>query len=274
MNALRPALAVLLAAGCVAWFDRRSLRLGLEPPGFRDLRRRALGSGALVLALAVIVLSPVTALGAEVVEPNYADVPVWLLFANHAVLLAAMLIWYAAGFAGTGTSFAEQLGLAAKSPARELALGAAAGIASWVVAIGTALVVAQLLAAGGVEELLPKKPPPAIGWIVGLPFAVRLAVGLAAGLFEELFFRGLLQPRIGIAFSTVLFAAAHLSYGQPFLLLGVTVLSVLYGLLVKWRQSLWAAIAAHAVFDLVQLLIVVPTMYEDFGGFFGAFLRP
>ena len=65
----------------------------------------------------------------------------------------------------------------------------------------------------------------------------------------------------------ITFALAHLSYGQAFMLVGVTALSVIYGLLVKWRQSLWAAIAAHTVFDLVQLLIVVPTVLRELGGF-------
>jgi membrane protease YdiL (CAAX protease family) len=75
---------------------------------------------------------------------------------------------------------------------------------------------------------------------------------------EEWFFRGFLQPRMGILLSTVLFALAHFSYGQPFMLIGITVLSLIYGLMVKWRQNIWPAIAAHTLFDAVQLLVVVP----------------
>ena len=48
--------------------------------------------------------------------------------------------------------------------------------------------------------------------------AVVLIVGLAS-FAEELFFRGFLQPRVGIPFSTALFVLAHLSYEQPFMLL-------------------------------------------------------
>ena len=268
IDPLRTALAVLLALGCVVWFDRSSRRAGLDPPGFRDPLRRAIGLGALAIGLAVSALAPLAALGTEQVEPNYAEVPMWALFANHAVLLAALGAWFAAGFAGTGIRFRDQVGLVARRPLAEIGLGAAAGIGSWVIAIGVALVVAQLLTAGGAEELVPKQPPAAMGWIVSLPLAVRISIAISAGVVEELFFRGLLQPRIGLVFSTALFAAAHLSYGQPFLLLGITVLSVVYGLLVRWRQSLWAAIAAHALFDLVQLVIVVPTVFEQFRGFF------
>ncbi len=46
------------------------------------------------------------------------------------------------------------------------------------------------------------------------------------------------------------------------MLIGVTLLSLLFALLVRWRQSVWAAVVAHAVFDAVQLLIVVPMALE------------
>jgi membrane protease YdiL (CAAX protease family) len=63
---------------------------------------------------------------------------------------------------------------------------------------------------------------------------------------------------MGILLSTLLFALAHFSYGQPFMLVGVTLLSLVYGLLVKWRQNIWPSVAAHALFDGVQLLVIVP----------------
>jgi membrane protease YdiL (CAAX protease family) len=87
---------------------------------------------------------------------------------------------------------------------------------------------------------------------------LRVLLSLSAGAVEETFFRGFLQPRAGILLSTCFFALAHLSYEQPFMLFGVTLLSLLFALLVRWRQSILAAIAAHAAFDAVQLLIVVP----------------
>jgi membrane protease YdiL (CAAX protease family) len=134
--------------------------------------------------------------------------------------------------------------------------------AAWAVAMGVA-------ALGG-DGLLPKRPPEAVVWLAGQSLLLRAGLALSAGVVEEIFFRGLLQPRIGLLASTGLFALAHLSYGQPFMLVGVTLLSLLYGLLVRWRQSVWAAIAAHTLFDLVQLLVVIPSVLEDFGGFWSA----
>jgi membrane protease YdiL (CAAX protease family) len=89
---------------------------------------------------------------------------------------------------------------------------------------------------------------------------LRLGIALSAGIVEETFFRGFLQPRIGIVLSTLLFALAHLSYDQPIMLVGVGLLSILYGLLVRWRRNLWPAIVAHFLFDAIQLLIVIPAV--------------
>src|SRR5690606_33147310 len=122
---------------------------------------------------------------------------------------------------------------------------------------------ALLAAAVGVEHWLPDRPAAALPWMAGLPLALRATLALSAGAVEETFFRGLLQPRVGLPVSTALFAIAHLSWEQPFMLLGVTLLSVFYGLVARWRQSVLAPIAAHFVFDAIQLLIVIPAVLRE-----------
>ena len=114
----------------------------------------------------------------------------------------------------------------------------------------------------GGEEALPQSPPPVVVWIAALPLAVRLAVSLSAGVVEEVFFRGFLQPRIGIGLSTGAFVLAHLSYEQQLMLVGITLLSLIFAALVRWRQSIWAAIAAHTAFDSVQLVFVIPQLLD------------
>ena len=52
------------------------------------------------------------------------------------------------------------------------------------------------------------------------------------------------------------------SIQQLLMLVGITVLSVIYGALVRWRQTIWPAIAAHTLFDSLQLLVVIPTALE------------
>lgn len=75
---------------------------------------------------------------------------------------------------------------------------------------------------------------------------------LVAGVCEEVFFRGLLQPRIGIIGSNVVFGLVHLGYGTVLQVVVPALLGVAFGLAyARWR-SLWACIAAHATFDLIQ----------------------
>jgi membrane protease YdiL (CAAX protease family) len=267
LAALQPALPFLLALLAVLWLDRATRRRGLDPPGFASPARRAGGLAALGSALALSSFAPLAALGSAAVEPDFTTVPAWQLFALHAVLLLALGGWYVAGYAGSGARFADQVGLRASRPLVEVGVGTAFGIAAWLVVLVSAYLVALALAAWGGEELLPKSPPAAVAWLAGQSVVLRAALALSAGIVEEIFFRGLLQPRVGIVVSTALFTLAHLSYGQLFMLLGVTILSFLYAWLVEWRQSLWAAMAAHAVFDLVQLLVVVPAVLREFGGF-------
>ncbi|HSL84941.1 MAG TPA: CPBP family intramembrane glutamic endopeptidase, partial [Thermoanaerobaculia bacterium] len=168
----------------------------------------------------------------------------------------------AAGPGGLARSFARQFGLRARSPGAEIGIGVAAGAAGWVLTILLMLAVVGVVWALGGEEVLPTEPPELIPWVAGLPLLVRLAIGVTAGVVEETFFRGFLQPRAGIVLSSALFVLAHLSYDQPFMLVGIAALSLLFAWLVRWRRNVLAAIVAHAVFDLIQLLIVVPEILK------------
>lgn len=269
IEALRAVGPALLALGAVLLLDRRSRRLALDPPGFRDPLRRIAGLTVLGLVFWVTVFAPLGRIGVEEAAVDFASVPTWQLFLVHLLLAGAAILWYAAGFVGLGAavpggSLAEQLGLAAARPLREILLGMVFGIGAWVAVLASVVLIALAVAAVAGQEVLPQAPPAAIPWLAAQPILLRLALALSAGTVEEIFFRGLLQPRLGIAVSTAMFAGAHLAYGQPFLLVGVTLLSILYALLVRWRQSLWAAMTAHALFDAVQLLIVIPAVLRQF----------
>jgi membrane protease YdiL (CAAX protease family) len=157
-----------------------------------------------------------------------------------------------------GRRFAEQFGLVAPDVPREIGLGVLLGIAAWVVVLVGVMAIGFALYALGGDKAIPKSPPAMVSWIAALPILVRMSISLSAGVVEEGFFRGFLQPRVGILLSTALFVLAHFSYGQPFMLVGITLLSLIYALLVRWRQNIWPAIAAHALFDGVQLLVVIP----------------
>lgn len=260
-----PMLGAVLAAAAVDVLAARRERA----PGFAVPWRRAAAVALLAGVFYVGVFAPLGTIGLAT-ELDLTGTRPWELFSLHALLAAVMLVWGLLGYArqrddaeSLGRRLARTFRLAEPRPLREVGFGLFAGVAIWggvmLVLLGVA---AGILALGG-EGILPAGPPGAITFLVGLPLWLRVAAALSAGLVEEAFFRGFLQPRIGLVFSTALFALAHWSYGEPFMLVGVTILSVVYGLLAKRRGSVWAAVAAHAVFDLVQLLVVVPWVVQQ-----------
>jgi membrane protease YdiL (CAAX protease family) len=269
MFLLRAVGPVLLAMAAVVAIDRLTSRRGLRPPGFDPKRR---GDGPAVarrgLAMAVLagvlwlgVFGPLATIGTGI-QPDFSQVHAGHLFLLHGLFAATLAIWYVLGFAGTGGSWTAQLGFNSKRPLPEIGIGLAAGVGGWLTVLGVMVALGSLIWVLGGQELLPERPPALIPWLAGLPIWMRLAVSMSAGVVEEAFFRGFLQPRVGISLSTALFVLAHAGYEQPLMLVGVTLLSLLFALLVRWRQNIWAAIVAHAVFDAVQLLIVVPIALE------------
>ncbi len=274
-------LGPILLSVAAAWsLDFMMARRGLLPPYFQldqalspedrtvRLGRRLMAGGILTAILWIGVFSPLSTLGQEV-ELDLAGMTTPRLFLLHMLLVASLVCWFGLGFGGqafrqpaSALGWPAQLGFRTPAIGRELGIGLVVGIGAWLVTLGVLLLVALFLWQVVGEEALPKEPPPVIPWIAALPLSIRLLLSLSAGVVEETFFRGFLQPRVGIAASTILFVLAHASYEQPLMLVGVALLSLIYAFLVKWRQNIWPAIAAHALFDAIQLAVVIPTALE------------
>ncbi len=266
-------LTVLLGLGGAVAIDWLSHRAELTPPGFgvapgADARagwaiaRRACAIVLMAVVLWVGVFGALATLGGGPAT-DFSDVGIGALFVLHLVFAVALVCWYLLGFGGfPGYSWSRQFGLATPSILREIGVGLAAGVVAWLGVIAVLLVVGLAMVWVGGPDSIPRQPPAMIPWIASLPILARVAVSLSAGMFEELFFRGFLQPRIGIALSTLFFVLAHANYEQPFMLLGIGLLSLIFAWLVRWRQNIWPAIAAHALFDAIQLLAVVPIALE------------
>jgi membrane protease YdiL (CAAX protease family) len=274
LRTVGPALAAL---GATLLFDRMTRRRGLDPPGFGEPVRRLAGLGLVAVVFYLGVFAALGSVGRQV-EVDFAQLGTWQLFLLHGLFALSIAAWWLAGFhsppaaltaglggpARGGARFAEQLGFRTPDLRREAALGVAAGFGAWLAVLCGVFAFALALSALSGEELLPQAPPPLIPWLAAQPILLRLAIAASAGFVEETFFRGFLQPRIGIALSTLFFALAHLSYDQPVMLVGVTLLSLLYGALTRWRQNIWPAIVAHFLFDAIQLLVVIPAVLELF----------
>jgi membrane protease YdiL (CAAX protease family) len=222
--------------------------------------RGLLGMGLLALLMLLMALTVLPDLIGIVLDrepPQQAITPffVWLNIAAQLLIFFLLPVVYVR-LVRPRESALGALGLRvdARTP-RNLAIGLGMAVAGTVV-------VALLLYALRYFGLLTE---PESGLVEELGALVRehpefiLAAPLAAGLFEETLFRGFLQPRIGLVASNVVFALVHLAYGTLVQLAVPFVLGLGLGILYRWTRSLWAPVAAHAAFDVIQLLLLYAT---------------
>ncbi len=89
-------------------------------------------------------------------------------------------------------------------------------------------------------------------------------LALAAGLGEELLFRGALQPVLGLGFTAVLFGLVHVQYGFSPIILVLIILAVILGI-VRQRYSTTLAILIHFGYNFtLGLLALLATYLERF----------
>lgn len=81
-----------------------------------------------------------------------------------------------------------------------------------------------------------------------------LAVGLTAGVGEEMLFRGAVQPRFGVVLTSLLFAVTHVQYGCSPATLEILVIGLVLGWL-RNRSGLVACMVVHAAYNSLNLLL-------------------
>ena len=192
---------------------------------------------------------------------DLSRVPFYSLFTLHAILISFLLGWWL--MAGR-PPLLEFFNIQKENAGDAVLTGFAVGLGGWMLTLALALMIAVILQATG---MLPKAPEPSamIAWIAALPLWKKGLIVLSAMTVEELFFRGWLQKRVGLVASTVLFALAHSGLGQPFLLIGVAIISLIIGTTFYRTKNLIPAIIAHGVFDAVQLFLIIPIAFKATG---------
>ena len=89
---------------------------------------------------------------------------------------------------------------------------------------------------------------------VGLPpWIGAVLTSVAAGVGEEVLFRGALQPRLGVLLTAVLFGALHVQYQVPGMIV-IVVIGLALGL-VKERTSTTFTACVHVLYDIGAFLL-------------------
>jgi len=251
---------LLVAAGSLGIllsFAQARSRAVLAEDGFEEPGRRAVAMGLLGGVLLLTVAIPFAG-GLAGAQPETKELSLVSVFAVHGMLL----FFLACYFALSGRrSIAEFLRLKSEHPAADIARGAFIGLAGWLLTIVTAtvllgvwyLVTRRLGAESGSNAISPT-----IEWLVSRPLSVKLLIVASAMVVEELFFRSFLQTRVGPVAATLMFTAAHGAYGQPLMLVGILVISTVLSITFARFRSVLPCIAAHGVFDAIQLFVVIP----------------
>ncbi len=146
----------------------------------------------------------------------------------------------------------ERLGLVIPGPV-EIGIGVGAGLLSVAVIL---LLEAGASAVGlrpdeNVERLSEVLFGSLMSSIPGI-----LTLGLAAGIGEETLFRGALQPRFGLIFTSLLFALIHSQYGITLSTLAVLIVGLLLGLL-RIRFNTTTCAIAHASYNITLGLLAL-----------------
>jgi membrane protease YdiL (CAAX protease family) len=83
-----------------------------------------------------------------------------------------------------------------------------------------------------------------------------LLIGVTAGIGEEIAVRGLLQPRIGIIFSNLIFTGLHAFQYGPDALLSVFIVGLILGI-IRARTNTTTSAIVHGVYDFVLVMASV-----------------
>ncbi|MEW6221975.1 MAG: type II CAAX endopeptidase family protein [Candidatus Hadarchaeota archaeon] len=95
------------------------------------------------------------------------------------------------------------------------------------------------------------------GLLSGPGVANAVVIAICAGFGGEFLFRGLLQPKLGMALTSLLFGVFHGVYGFfPNVVLAAFA-GVVLGSIYKKRQNIWSPAIAHSIFIFLFLMVLI-----------------
>jgi len=93
--------------------------------------------------------------------------------------------------------------------------------------------------------------------LLKFPLSIVIYLFVVRVFLEEWFFRGFLTPRIGVIFSSLIFAIGHIAYGSIIQFLGAFVLGVFLARCYQKNKNLWPNVIAHSIYNLTIYLVLI-----------------
>jgi len=203
----------------------------------------------LSVLLAITLAFPLLGAGVSDAGGTYGPV-------QRGELVVQTAIFVLLAFLSVGTFITRDLGAAARRlglwmpPPRQIGIALALVVVAFIIA-GVAGALTQVFQPG-LEREIEDRMRSVTQEVTDVPGAILL--GLSAGIGEEILFRGAIQPRYGIVFTSLVFTVIHVQYDISLVLVGVFALAIMLGLERKYMGTV-AAIITHAVYNTLTLLI-------------------
>jgi len=242
---------LLVSAGIIIANERFGL---LRCDNFPSLGAKIFAYVWLTLFLVLLGLGTTLSAAHPLNPQQLGKVPFYELFVPQYAFIIFLVGWW---LATQRPSLRTFLNIPRERTGEAILTGFALGIGGWLFTIFMLFAVVAILKAA---NMFPEgmQPSPMIGFFAKLPWWKKLSIVASAMTVEEAMFRGFFQKRIGLLASTILFALAHYSYGQPMLLVGVTMISLVIGTAFYRTKNLIPGVIAHGVFDAVQIFVIIP----------------
>jgi membrane protease YdiL (CAAX protease family) len=252
------------------WDEDEEAPLPPGPTPVEDALARKRSVAQLGLALGGFIVARLALERGGVFDEISVALPGWEIPAHVFIqgALALALTWLALRLYRDG---AVSIGLA--KPRRPwLEIGRGFMLVGGIYVVMVPLMLAtMLLIRGPARESMVQQKTEVLRVVAQIPLAALFPSAVMAGVYEEVFVRGLLQSRVAKVFAgakpqglalrlsavliaSVLFGLGHL-YQGPVGVMQTTVVGVILGVsAVVWR-SIWPAVVAHVVIDTVGLLV-------------------
>lgn len=252
------AMMVITSEDTRRWFQQRLVREGAYSP------QSIVHTTAIVLSLVLLTGQVVLFIASGGTEAMAEDIDTAGIPIGLPIFQAALQV--AAAFLGVGFALRrelpetlQRLGLRLPTPA-DLRWGFGGGLLLFVIPLAYSMLIGVLIGFGLVsQEQIDAQNQAAESLaqaFTTIPSALVLAA--SAGIGEEIFFRGALQPIFGNVLTSAFFALMHTQALTSPSILILFLVSLSLGW-IRRTHSTTAAIIAHFVYNFVQLLLITLT---------------